>query len=363
MYDTGSTDLILPQKNCKTCGNHTEFNPDKSTSFSPLPGLSITPEFNTAATTLPISGLATANCTVVTDTVALHGLISPDQIFAICNAFPQDFDNAPMDGILGMGIAPQSNSTLPAFWSWYYTGQIPEPVFSFYMAPGSLHGGELTLGGVDESKYTGDITYVDLNADLSVLSEAFVMDLQTLYINDKEVLSSSYNSSTATSDRNTGRTAGARAGSRAGQPFPRGLAALDTGTAFLQTPDNNSAIDIYAQISPLITQIDPAGAWGAPCEILDAIAPEIKFAIGSGSGSFNMTLPPTFFNLGEYPGSPGICQAPFNSPVVTIDDPEGEGRPVWILGSPVLKAYYTVWDGLGLRVGFAEAGGEGELSL
>ena len=31
----------------------------------------------------------------------------------------------------------------------------------------------------------------------------------------------------------------------------------------------------------------------------------------------------------------------------------GEGRAVWLVGSPLLKAYYTAWTGLDLRVGFA----------
>ncbi|KAL4863890.1 aspartic peptidase domain-containing protein [Aspergillus spectabilis] len=306
MYDTGSTDLILPEKTCKTA--------------------------------------ATRN------SIQQNHTHSPNQTFGVCDRFPQDFDTAPMHGILGLGIAPQSTTGgLPSFWSWYYSGQLPEPVFSFYIAPGLITGSVLTLGGIDHSKYTGEVIYVDLSRNISNLSQAFVMDLQTLYINDKEVHTRSTFNNNPLGDKKP-----------APAPFQPGLAALDTGTV-IQTPDKQSAADIYSQISPLVKQIDPAGAWGAPGPILDAIAPNIKFAIGpsptldslDNTGLFNLTLPSEFFNLGEYPSQPGICQAVFNSPVEMIQDPEGD-RPVWIVGSPVLKAYCTVWDGLNLNVGFAK---------
>ena len=339
MYDTGSTALVLPSKSCATCGHHARFDSTKSRSFSQLPGEDVVRQFSTGATTVPIQTSETANCTVVTDTVTLEGLNASSQMFALCSQYPRAFEDVPMDGILGMGIAPQSNDTIiPTFWSWYYSGQLP--VFSFYMKPGSSKGAELTLGGVDHSKYTGSITYIGLNQELSVLSEAFVLDLQTLYINGKPLLTRG--------NYTTGIVGGKPA------PFQAGLAALDTGTAFLQAPDQQSAADIYRQISPHIHLIDSAGAWGAPCAVLEAVAPVLTFTIGKGSQSFNLTLPRKFFNLGEYPGKAGICQAAFNNPVEPIEDPLGD-QPVWLLGSPLLKAYYTVWDGLNLKVGFGKS--------
>jgi Eukaryotic aspartyl protease len=343
MFDTGSTALVLPAKGCTTCGNHTLFDSSQSTSFSSFPDEDVVRDFSTGATTIPIADDEEANCTIVTDVVTLDGLTSSEQMFALCSEYPSAFDDVPMDGILGMGINSElaDDPIISSFWNWYGSGLLPEPVFSFYLIPGSAHGAELTLGGIDHSKYKGELTYINLNQNVSALSEAFVIDLDTLFINDEEAL--------VTGNYSTGLC---------GQPAPfkAGLAALDTGTAFLQTPDKTSAADIYRQISPDITQIDPAGAWGAPCAVLDAVAPKLTFAISSGDDMFHLTLPREFFNLGEYPGHPGICQAAFNNPVDSIEDPTGEGRPVWILGSPFLKSYFTVWDGLNLKVGFAEAG-------
>lgn len=66
----------------------------------------------------------------------------------------------------------------------------------------------------------------------------------------------------------------------------------------------------------------------------------------------NVTMPKQNFNLGEYPGQPGICQGPFVNSVEPSYLPTGEG--LWLIGSPLLKAYYTVWDGLNFRIGWAQ---------
>ena len=339
MYDTGSTELVLPDKNCADCGSHTLFDSNRSTTFSRVPNVKMDGEFSTGATTSPLYKSEVVNCTVNSDTVSLGGLTATDQWIILCTHFPSVFTDLPMDGIMGLGVAPRSaDEGIPTFWSWYYSGQLAEPVFSFYFVPGSTYHAELTLGGVNPSKYIGDIAYANLNPNVSVLSEAYVLDFLGLYIHDRPVLT------------NGNYSSGIVGGQPA--PFAPGLLALDTGTAFLQTPDKDTAEEIYRQISPYITQIDPAGAWGAPCPILDAVATDVTFRIGGGGPP--LTLPREFFNLGEYPGQPGICQAVFNNPTVPMEDPTGQGRAVWLVGSPLLKAYYTVWNGLDLRVGFAQ---------
>ncbi|PWY90355.1 acid protease [Aspergillus sclerotioniger CBS 115572] len=340
MYDTGSTELVLPGKNCINCGSHTLFESNKSKSFSHTPNMNLVGEFSTGATTVPLSTSELVNCTINSDTVTLGGLTASNQWIILCTQFPSIFKDLPMDGIMGLGVAPQptTDECTPTFWSWYYSGQLAEPIFSFYFVPGATHHAELTLGGVDPSKYIGPIAYANLNQNVSILSSAYVLDFLGLYINDRPVFTTS------------NYTSGIPGGQPA--PFASGLLALDTGTAFLQTPDKQTAEEIYRQISPYITQIDPAGAWGAPCPILDAIATDITFRIGGGGPP--ITLPREFFNLGEYPGQPGICQAVFNNPTDPMEDPTGQGRAVWLVGSPLLKAYYTVWNGLDLQVGFAQ---------
>lgn len=52
-------------------------------------------------------------------------------------------------------------------------------------------------------------------------------------------------------------------------------------------------------------------------------------------------MPAGAFNLGEYPGHDGICQTLFLNPVSPVSDLAS----IWVLGGPLLKGYYTVWNG------------------
>lgn len=221
--------------------------------------------------------------------------------------------------------------------SWYWhlvdSGQLDSPYYSFYLPAGDIDGGEVTLGGIDETKYEGDLTWTGCDKVATKAFGAYILD-QTAIYSDGDLL--------------TNGTAA----------MPTGWAILDTGTAFMQTPDYATAANIYAQISANITQIDPAGAWGAPCDELDAVAPDLTFTLGKAAQAVNVTIPRASFNLGEYPGQPGICQALFNNPSAGIGSSWFLGdNAEWLVGSPLLKQYYTVWDGQGLEIGWGQLEG------
>ncbi|KAK9419731.1 putative Peptidase A1 domain-containing protein [Seiridium unicorne] len=63
--------------------------------------------------------------------------------------------------------------------------------------------------------------------------------------------------------------------SSSGSPFPGSQSLVDTFTAYIQTPDYQTALDIYAAISPEIVQIDKVGAWGAPCVTMERLQPGV----------------------------------------------------------------------------------------
>lgn len=246
---------------------------------------------------------------------------------------------------MAVGIKGISGSSW--YWQLVEDGQLDSPYYSFYTPAGDLDGGEVTLGGIDTTKYQGDMAWTKLATVATELFESYVVDQLAIY-SDGVLLHNG--SSTATTTTTTA--------------MPAGWAILDTGTAFMMTPDYQTAANVYAQISANITQIDAAGAWGAPCAELDAVAPELTFTLGSGSGSartadsVNVTIPRASFNLGEYPGLEGICQALFNNPSDGIGSSWFFGSTAyWLVGSPLLKQYYTVWDGQGLKVGWAQIEG------
>ena len=123
------------------------------------------------------------------------------------------------------------------------------------------------------------------------------------------------------------------------------LSILDTGTPFLLTDRNNTAV-LYGRILPQITEIDPLGAWGAPCDLIDLIAVDLTFTFSG----INVTAPKESFNLGPYKDRKNTCQAVFSS-AGPLSKP-GQG-PFFILDAPPLKQYYTVWDGWHGQIGFS----------
>merc|ERR1712118_585454 len=70
------------------------------------------------------------------------------------------------DGILGMGFNSISQYHIPTPFEQMVTQKlISEPVFAFYLPDDASAKGELILGGVDKSHYTGDLVTVPLTSE------------------------------------------------------------------------------------------------------------------------------------------------------------------------------------------------------
>ncbi|KAG8157249.1 hypothetical protein KVR01_012957 [Diaporthe batatas] len=341
LLDTGTNLLFLPRSNCTTCPNLTLFDPDKSNTFSGLPGVEATFPFVIGADSIPLLRPEEVTCKSVHDTVSLgYGKLKVDgQHFALCDkylGFPDQPARSPISGIMGMGIRNPFTNETPWFWNLFEDDQLESPLFSLYTPPHDLAGGQVTLGGVDESKVEGNISWTSLNAVASRDLFSYVIDLSNIYANGR-ILSGNL------SDL-----------SPASAPFS--YAILDTAVPFIQTPRHIVSKSIYAHISPNITQIDHTGAWGAPCDQIASMAPELTFTLGTGAQALNLTIPKEYFNLGEFLGLPGTCQTLFNSPT-RHSQLRYNATGLWVVGSPLLDKYYTVWDGLDLRMGWGKLPG------
>ncbi len=228
LFDTGSADLLLPRNNCTTCGTHRLFNSAKSGTFQNVPGTDFPFAFSTGADQFPIPMSEGGSGHIVTDVVELNGLKSSQQRWVLGDVYADIFANMLPDGILGMSPANASNiGEMPFYWNLYYSGQLQSPKFSWFINPGHKLGGELTLGGVDKTKYDGPLTTIALNATISTLAGAWAMDQRSVFIGGRAVLNST-----------------------SGKPFDLGISGLDTGTAFIQPPDAQVTKDLYAAISP-----------------------------------------------------------------------------------------------------------------
>lgn len=286
---------------------------------------------------MPQTEAPKVTCRFVNDKVSLgwDKLEVDNQSFALCDTYSGAMGEATISGVMGMSIWDPSTNTTPWYWNLYQAGQLESPFFSFYIPPGDLDGGQVTLGGVDESKVDGDIYWTNISVDATPDIYTYLLDQSAIYANEEILYGNPPNNSASSNSTSFS------------------YAFLNTGAAFMQTPDYLTAKQLYSQISPWITQIDPAGAWGAPCDLMNFIAPDLTFTLGNQAQALNVTIPKRYFNLGEYPGQPGICQAVFNNPA-NGSEMSLDGAGVWVAGSPLLDKYYTVWDGVDLRIGWGK---------
>ncbi|KAI1431718.1 acid protease [Xylaria sp. CBS 124048] len=287
LWNTGFSDLVIPRNNCTTCGaSHSTFDPSSSTSYSEAQYGDVFLSFLRSENSTPLATPELAHCNLVYDVVSIGDLAQANQALMLCDSYTPSLAAMPIDGIIG--LAPYDRSSTGDrgfFWNLWETHQLKYPVFSLYLPAREEHGAEITLGDVDVTKYVGPITTLALDPEHYEEWGTWVHHFTAIHINGERLPRALSNAS----NKDTLPS------------FPGAAALLDTSAPFIQ--------NVY----------------------------------------INVTLPQAAFNLGEYPGQPGVCQAVF------VHDAYADNfGPYWVLGSPLLKTYYTVWDGLNLEVGWAE---------
>ncbi|KAI9248005.1 aspartic peptidase domain-containing protein [Phascolomyces articulosus] len=160
--DTGSTFFWVASTECPSeeCPG-SRFNPKASSTYQS--------QFGSFRLTYAI-GDARGN--PATDTVTIGNSLSvPNQVFGAVtgtsNFLTNAFDN-PSSGILGLGFPALQSATSgisgdPFVTNLIKNNLISAPIFSVYMNSqyqyGSLGGAAITFGGIDQTKYTGELKY------------------------------------------------------------------------------------------------------------------------------------------------------------------------------------------------------------
>jgi aspartyl protease len=71
------------------------------------------------------------------------------------------------DGIMGLGFKEISSSNATSFFETLIDqNQLEEPVIGFYLAES---GSELVIGGRDSSRYSGNLTYINVPKRVRIL--------------------------------------------------------------------------------------------------------------------------------------------------------------------------------------------------
>ncbi|KAJ7586022.1 acid protease [Mycena floridula] len=311
VFDTGSPDLEIPGKNCTdACANQNLFDFDQSSTFLVTDdGSGSFIEFATGVDATPF-GIEEWSMTLVqvADTVSVAGFSVPNVTFFLISNQSQPFFDDPFDGILGLFSSPGS----------FFQGLIDQglpALVSFYITPNATGDAELTLGGIDSSKFNSTMIFAPLVNDGF---GAWILNSTTISVNGKtnDILA-------VTTEM-----------------------IFDTGTTNVFLPQNLTEA-VYALISPeIVPNADEPGAYGIPCDQVDTLPAVIDLTFNSVSGDpFNLTIPSSELNLGPFKGNASLCQTVFNSwGNLTI-------QPV--IGGSLLKHYYTTWDSANLTLGFA----------
>ncbi|KAK2464625.1 hypothetical protein APHAL10511_003318 [Amanita phalloides] len=306
VFDTGSGTLEFASTLCgSACKYQVQFDSSKSSTFVDG-GRTTTISFATGVGVDPVVGndyvltLRTA-----TDTVAIGSLVSPQvDLFLITNQ-TKAFDIDPFGGIMGMSAMPQG----------FFAGIVKQglpALFSLYLTPKSVGHAELTLGGIDHTKFHGDPIYSSLLVDTGPVWQLLSSGIT---VNGKvtKLLAS-----------------------------PRTII-FDSGTSnvvFSTVTANAINAIISPDIKPYAAE---PGAYGIPCSQISSLPAVIDITFTSQSGKpFNLTIPSSELNVGPFPNDPKTCQTLINA---------YDGLD--LVGGSLLKHYYSIWDVEGQRMGFA----------
>jgi len=163
IYDTGSSNLWVPEVGCIHCGykifhgGKNKFDPKASASYEIIQGNAS--DFSIQYGSGSVSGR------YVKDTVILaQDITVTSQTFAIVHdaaGMGIAYAFGMFDGILGLGFDVLSvGGVETVFHNAIEQGVVEKPVFAFSL--GDDQDGELTFGGYDESKFVGDIHWIPL---------------------------------------------------------------------------------------------------------------------------------------------------------------------------------------------------------
>lgn len=101
-------------------------------------------------------------------------IVIQNQIIADAVKISREFTGSPFHGIFGLGLKGLSSSQQhdPPFNSMVQQGLVEEPIFAIY----SQHNaGEIDFGGIDTSRFDGDLSYVDV-----VDSDYWMMNMELM---------------------------------------------------------------------------------------------------------------------------------------------------------------------------------------
>ncbi|KAI9750506.1 MAG: hypothetical protein M4579_006442 [Chaenotheca gracillima] len=343
-FDTGSSDLWIfnTQLSSQQTAGHSTFDPSKSSTFKKMNGATFQIQYGDQSS---VSG------NVGTDTVEIGGASVEKQAVELATqlsgSFEQDTNN---DGLLGLAFS-SINTVSPKQQKTFFDNvmdSLDEPVFTAALKHATP--GTYDFGTIDDSKFTGDIAYTSIDNSQGL----WQFQPQGMSVNGKSV----------------------------GQNLP---SIADTGTSLLLV-DDDTVEAYYDQVQG--AQLDTSqGGYTFPC---DADLPDLDLAI---TDSYTATIPGSVLNFAPVDGQseyytnintnttnctssshPSSSSSSRRSSVAAGSSPPyvnntcsptfvpacfgglqtSGGEPFNILGDPLFKAQFVVFDAGKIQIGFAD---------
>jgi len=299
IFDTGSSDIWLPSSQCNTiynlyCEHHNQYDSTLSKTYF-AKGKSAKIQYGIGY----ISGYTSE------DVVEIAGL-KTNQTFIEATEVKNFLVTQIPDGIMGMAYPSlASDKATPVFNNLVKQGLVEKAIFAFHLdrkSDQSKDGGELTLGGYDESKFEGDLHYHDV-----IEQKWWTIQMDSLKVGGKG-------------------TVACKGGCKA---------IVDSGTSFIAAPSKDAAniadaLGAYYNYFKSLYEIDCYSK-----------RPNMTFVLSGREYQLN-------FDQYIYNDPNGYCYLQ----LLAVDE-SSENPPLWILGDTFMGPFYTVFDMEKNRVGLS----------
>jgi len=304
VFDTGSSNLIVPGEGCDSiaCQNHRRYDASVSSSSASVTceGEVVRP-WSTGDEVVITFGTGEITGQCLKDKVCIGSACATAMFIAAVEESASPFDVYAFDGILGLGLVSMAQSSAFHVMTRLVDDQLlRQPLFSVFMSDSDAEESEVTFGEVKPEHMDGEIFWVPVTGNAGYWQVS--VDDITL-------------------------------GSEKQQLCEDCKAAVDTGTSQLAGP------------SDLVKELREKLKVNQDCSAQEQL-PDLGFAIGSRV----LSLRPVDYIDRSAHGTSSYCKLS----VMELDVPPPHG-PLLILGIPFLQRYYTVYDHANLRVGFAVA--------
>ena len=296
-YWTNSSNLWVPSKSCSNCGGHNTYDSSQSSTYE-ANGTTFSIRYGTGS----LKGYLSSDYIYV-------GNLSDRVTFGEATDEPGlTFKEAKFDGIFGLAFRSISEDNVdPPFYVFEQDGILNQDLFSFYLQSDDKQDGELLIGDIDTSHYSGDLWYTPL-----IHETYYMIALDSAEMNGESI---------TTVEK----------------------AIIDSGTSLLVGPTT----DVAAVAKAIGATEVESGEYEIDCSVT---LPDLTFTLGSGSDTKSLTVSGETWKI-KVCEFDVICTCLMG--MAGMDIPAADGGPLWILGDVLMRDYFTVFDVGNLQMGFA----------